>query len=83
MPNNVLPLSIKQTFPPFIWIFTEGEGIESRLPFKIFSTFYVPPRISKPSYGPDFHNGQLDEAERLSVHGMVEKWTSLSSSESK
>ena len=27
-------------FPPIIWIFTEGEGdrIESRLPFKIFST---------------------------------------------
>ena len=27
-------------FPPMIWIFTEGEGdrIESRLPFKIFST---------------------------------------------
>ena len=27
----------------------------------------------KPSYGSDFHNGQLDEAERLSVHGMAEK----------
>ena len=29
-----------QTFPPIIWIFTDGEGdgIESRLPFKIFST---------------------------------------------
>ena len=38
MPSNVLHL--KQTFPPIIWIFTEGEGdgIESRLPFKIFST---------------------------------------------
>ena len=31
-------LHLKQTFPPIIWIFTEGEGdgIESRLPFKIF-----------------------------------------------
>ena len=40
MPSNVLPLCLKQTFPPIIWIFTEGEGdeIESRLPFKIFST---------------------------------------------
>ena len=39
-PRNVLPLHLKQTFPPIIWIFTEGEGhgIESRLPFKIFST---------------------------------------------
>ena len=29
-----------QTFPLIIWIFTEGKGgeIESRLPFKIFST---------------------------------------------
>ena len=38
--KNVLPLRLKQTFPPIIWIFTEGEGdeIESRLPFKIFST---------------------------------------------
>ena len=39
-PSNVLPLHLKQTFPPINWIFTEGEGdgIESRLPFKIFST---------------------------------------------
>ena len=40
MPSNILPLQLKQTFPPIIWIFTEdeGDGIESRLPFKIFST---------------------------------------------
>ena len=40
MPSNVLPLHLKQTFLPIIWIFTEGEGdeIESTLPFKIFST---------------------------------------------
>ena len=38
MSSNVLPLRLKQTFPPIIWIFTEGEEIESRLPFKIFST---------------------------------------------
>ena len=40
MPSNVLPLHLKQTFPLIILIFTEGEGygIESRLPFKIFST---------------------------------------------
>ena len=25
-------------FAAHIWIFTEGDGIESRLPFKIFST---------------------------------------------
>ena len=37
---SVLPLHLKQTFPPIIWIFNEGEGdeIEFRLPFKIFST---------------------------------------------
>ena len=35
-----LPLYLEQIFPPVIWIFTEGEGdgIKSRLPFKIFST---------------------------------------------
>ena len=40
MPSNVLPLHLMQTFPPIIWTFTEGEGdeIESRLPFKIFTT---------------------------------------------
>ena len=40
MPINVLPLHLKQTFLPIIWIFTEGvgDGIESRLPFKIRST---------------------------------------------
>ena len=39
MPSNVLTLHLKQTFPPLIWIFTEdeGDGIESRLPYKIFS----------------------------------------------
>jgi hypothetical protein len=39
-PSNVLPLNPKQIVPPIILIFTEGEGdgIESRLPFKIFST---------------------------------------------
>ena len=37
MPSNVLSLCLK----PIIWIFTkgEGEGINSRLPFKIFSNF--------------------------------------------
>jgi len=29
--SNVLPYYLKLTFPPIIWIFTEGEGIESRL----------------------------------------------------
>ena len=42
-PSNVL-LTTPQTnfFPPIIWIFTEGEGdgIEYRLPFKIFSTLH-------------------------------------------
>ena len=39
-PNNVLSLHLKQTFLPIIWIFTvgEGNGINSRLPFEIFST---------------------------------------------
>ena len=41
MPNIVLPLHLKQTFLPIIWIFTEGEGdrIKSRLPSKIFFYF--------------------------------------------
>ena len=36
MPSNVLPLHLNQTFPPIIWIFTagEGDGVQSRLPFK-------------------------------------------------
>ena len=43
MPSIVLPLHLKQTFPPIIWIFTEGEGdgIKSRLPLKIFSTLQI------------------------------------------
>ena len=38
--SNVLPLHLKPTFPAIILILTESEGdmIESRLPFKIFST---------------------------------------------
>ena len=38
MHSNVLPLRFKQIFLPIILIFTEGDEIESRLPFKIFFT---------------------------------------------
>ena len=45
MPSNILPLHLKQTFLPiiWIWIFTEGEGdeIEYRLPCKIISTLII------------------------------------------
>ena len=43
MPSNVMSLYLKQTFPPIIRIFTEGEGdeIKSRLPFKIFSALFM------------------------------------------
>ena len=34
-PSNVLPLHLEQIFQPIIWIFTEGDWIKSRLPFKI------------------------------------------------
>jgi hypothetical protein len=46
-PSSVLPLHLKQTFPPMISIFTDGEGdeIESRLPFKIFPTLHVIPSL--------------------------------------
>ena len=39
-PSNVLPLYLKQTFSPIIWIFTEGEGdeMECRLSSKVFFT---------------------------------------------
>ena len=35
IPSNVLPFHLNETFPPIIWIFTEGEGdgLKSRLPF--------------------------------------------------
>ena len=43
MPSNVLPMKLKQTFLPIIWIFAEGVGdrIEFRLPLKIFSTLKI------------------------------------------
>ena len=46
-PSIVLPLHHKQTFPPIIWIFTEveGDGIKSRLSFKIFSTLTTIARV--------------------------------------
>ena len=37
-PSNVLPLHLKQTFLPIVFKEGEGDGIESRLSFKIFST---------------------------------------------
>ena len=38
MTCNVFPLHLKKTFPPIIWISgeSEGVGIESRLPIRIF-----------------------------------------------
>ena len=51
MTSNVSSSPLKQTFPLIIWTFTEGDGIESRLPFKIFSTLtetnFVKPKKSK------------------------------------
>ena len=42
-PSGITALHLKQTFPPIIWIFIEGEDdrIESRLPFKIFSKYFT------------------------------------------
>ena len=39
-PAFIWPLHLHQTFSPIIWVFTkvEGDGIKSRLTFKIFST---------------------------------------------
>ena len=41
--DNIQQCFAFTTFPPRIWIFTEGEGdrVESKLPFKIFSTLYI------------------------------------------
>ena len=52
MPSTVLPLHLKQTFPPIIWIFTEdeGDGIESRLCFKIFSSLIIQTNVDKPGW---------------------------------
>ena len=53
MPRNILPLHLKQTFPPIVWGFTEGEvdEIESRLAFKLFSTLDCnSPRRDKSSF---------------------------------
>ena len=42
MSSNVLPIDLKSTCPPVIWIFTEGEGdgIESRLSSKIYIFYF-------------------------------------------
>ena len=42
-PSNVLPLHLNQTLLPMIWIFIEGEGdgIQSRLPFKLPLCYYI------------------------------------------
>ena len=42
--KSFLPLQLKLTFPPLIWIFTEGEcdEIKSRLTLRLFSTLPGP-----------------------------------------
>ena len=64
MPSNVLPLRLKQTFPPIIWIFTEGEGdeIESRLPFKIFFTLLMETYLNGLDVADSFQACDLAEA---------------------
>ena len=50
MPSIVLPLHLKQTFPPMIWIFNEGEGdgIEYfQNIFKMFSTLPGLPNLAQ------------------------------------
>ena len=49
-PNNVLPLHLKQTFRPIIWIFTEGDGMKPRLPFRIFPTLRLWPSEPRVHY---------------------------------
>ena len=39
-PSNVLPYYLKETFPPIIWIFTEGKGDEIKS--RLFSTLSIP-----------------------------------------
>ena len=45
--QQYLHLHLKQTFPPIIWIITEGEGdqIDSRQPYRIFSTKGIPIKL--------------------------------------
>ena len=38
LPSNVLPLHLKQTFAHNFFTEREGDGMESRLPFKIVYT---------------------------------------------
>ena len=40
-PSNVLPVHLKPTFLPIFWIFTESDGIKSKLPFKNFLLYFV------------------------------------------
>ena len=37
---NILPLHFEETFPPIIWIFSEGDEVKFNLPFKIFLTLW-------------------------------------------
>ena len=47
MPSTILPLHLKQTFLPIIWIFIEDEGdrIKSRQTFKIFSNLHIRSKV--------------------------------------
>ena len=49
MPSNGLRLHFKETFPPIIWIFTDGEGdeIESKLILNLFYFMYIYTNIQK------------------------------------
>ena len=79
MPSNVLPLHLKQTYWPMIWIFTEdeGDGIESRLPFKIFSNLTFRKfncRIEKNGIPPKIAVVLLAEANRVRSSRLSANW---------
>ena len=70
-----MPLHLKQTFPPIIWIFTDDEGdrIEFRLPFKIFSALSLPWKLDNPYCYIDREDldSVLSAAQFLKIRGLI------------
>ena len=87
--GNVLPLHLKQTFLPIIWIFNEDEDdmIESRLAFRILSTLigndsnkfsapYIAITLFEKRFGVVFFSNARIKVWKLALNiVVVEVWT--------
>ena len=70
-----MPLHLKQTFSPIVWIFkeNEGDGIESRLSFTIFSTLKKAQVLELKGFTTDEQNTESESDDEKQEPGRLKR----------